>query len=101
MAKKKNADVWAEAKKRCILKAVDIQVARELGMSPKSLIKSIPSKSQQWKAPVKVWVGKLYEDKFGRGIDNKPALTEDKREKQWTLLQRLRIFQMRSCRFNE
>jgi hypothetical protein len=51
MAKKKNADVWAEAKKRCILKAVDIQMAKELGMSPKSLIKSIPSKSQQWKAP--------------------------------------------------
>jgi hypothetical protein len=81
MAKKKNADAWAEAKKRCRLNAADIQMAKELGMSPKSLVKNIPSKNQQWKAPVKVWVRELYEEKFGRTIDNKPAGTEDKREK--------------------
>jgi hypothetical protein len=27
------------------------------------------------------WVGKLYEDKFGRVIDNKPTLTEEKKGK--------------------
>jgi hypothetical protein len=80
MAKKKNSDAWAEAKKRCRLNAADIQMAKELGMSPKSLIKNIPSKSQQWKAPVKVWIKELYEDKFGRSIDNKPkrALQSEK-----------------------
>ena len=30
-------------------------------MNPRSLIKNIPSKSQQWKAPVKYWVRELYE----------------------------------------
>jgi hypothetical protein len=75
MAKKKNSDPWAEAKKRCRLNVADIQMAKELGMSPKSLIKNIPSKSQQWKAPVKVWVRELYEDKFGRTIDIKPVRT--------------------------
>lgn len=29
-------------------------------MNPRSLIKNIPSKSQQWKAPVKYWIRDLY-----------------------------------------
>lgn len=34
-------------------------------MSPHSLIKNIPSPSQQWKAPVQEWVRDLYRRKFG------------------------------------
>lgn len=30
-------------------------------MNPRSLIKNIPSKSQQWKAPVKLWIRDMYE----------------------------------------
>ncbi|QKY71694.1 hypothetical protein Len3610_11295 [Lentibacillus sp. CBA3610] len=60
----KNA-TWAEAKKRCRLNQADIQMAKELGMKPKSLIKNIPSPKQQWKAPVKVWIRELYAEKFG------------------------------------
>ncbi|QQK75261.1 hypothetical protein HUG15_06435 [Salicibibacter cibarius] len=67
MGKKKNA-TWAEAKKRCRLNQADIQMAKELGMTPKSLLKNIPSPSQQWKAPVKVWVRDLYEKKFGKQL---------------------------------
>jgi hypothetical protein len=66
MAKKKNADAWAEAKKRCRLNEADIRMAKELGMSPKSLIRNIPSPQQQWKAPVKDWVREIYEEKFGK-----------------------------------
>lgn len=40
-------------------------MAKELGMTPKSLLKNIPSPSQQWKSPVKVWVRQLHEKKFG------------------------------------
>ncbi|QQK80098.1 hypothetical protein HUG20_09480 [Salicibibacter cibi] len=69
MGKKKNA-TWAEAKKRCRLNQADIQMAKELGMKPKSLIKNIPAPSQQWKAPVKVWVRELYEEKFGELIES-------------------------------
>jgi hypothetical protein len=56
---------WAEAKKRCGLNQDDIAKAKALGLSPKSLIKNIPSPSQKWKQPVKLWVRELYERKFG------------------------------------
>src|SRR5947209_5047847 len=58
-------DAWADAKRRCRLNDEDVRMAKELGFKPKSLIKNIPSPSQQWKAPVKVWVRDLYEKKIG------------------------------------
>lgn len=58
---------WAEAKKRCRLNQDDIQMAKELGMTPKSLLKNIPSPTQQWKAPVKVWIRDLYDKKILEG----------------------------------
>jgi hypothetical protein len=39
-------------------------MAKELGMTPKSLLKNIPNKSQQWKAPVRDWVRDLYDKRF-------------------------------------
>lgn len=65
MAKRKNSDAWIEARKRCLLNETDIQMAKELGMTPKSIMKNIPAPSQKWKAPVKVFIRKLYEEKFG------------------------------------
>lgn len=59
--KKKRDEDWAEAKRRCQLNQDDIRKAKELGLNPRKLIKNIPSKSQQWKAPVKYWVRDLYE----------------------------------------
>jgi hypothetical protein len=62
--KHRNPD-WAQAKARCGLTDDDIRMAKELGMAPHSLIKNIPSRSQQWKAPVKEWVRDLHLRKFG------------------------------------
>jgi len=56
---------WAEAKRRCRLSDDDIRKAKELGIGPRSLIKNIPSPSQQWKAPVNEWVRGLHARKFG------------------------------------
>lgn len=42
-------------------------MAKELGMTPKSLLKNIPSPTQQWKAPVKVWIRDLYDKKILEG----------------------------------
>src|SRR5947209_3151534 len=76
MANKQKDDAWAEAKRLCRLSADDIAKAKALGMSPKSLIKNIPSKSQQWKAPVRDWVRDLYEEKFGdRPVRTPPIAT--------------------------
>ncbi|WP_275669635.1 hypothetical protein [Metabacillus litoralis] len=39
MPTRKNDATWAEAKKRCWLNQNDIQMAKELGMSPKRLLR--------------------------------------------------------------
>ncbi|PEL14308.1 hypothetical protein [Bacillus sp. AFS017336] len=77
MATKKNILGWEEAKKRCRLNATDIQMAKELGMTPKSLIKNIPTPNQQWKAPVKVWIRDLYEKKFDKVLTNYPVHSKE------------------------
>ena len=57
---KKN-ERWREAKDRCRLSAETVKMAKEMGLNPLSLIKNIPSKSQQWKAPIEEWVREMYE----------------------------------------
>ena len=52
-------ELWAECKKKCRLNMEDIALAKKLGLNPRSLIKNIPSRSQQWKAPVKVWLREI------------------------------------------
>lgn len=52
---------WAKAKRLCRLNQEEIRMAKELGIRPRSLMKNRPSKDQQWKAPVKVWIRDLYE----------------------------------------
>lgn len=54
-------ELWMEAKKKCRLNEEDIKIAKEMGLNPKSLIKNIPNKSEQWKAPVKEWLHDMYD----------------------------------------
>jgi hypothetical protein len=58
-------DDWREVKSRCRLNDEDVAMAKELGFQPKALLRSIPSPSQPWKAPVKEWVRSLYAEKIG------------------------------------
>jgi hypothetical protein len=44
---RQNDDAWAEAQRRCGLSDEEVRMAKELGFKPKSLIKNIPSPSQQ------------------------------------------------------
>ena len=53
--------LWIEAKSRCCLNKEDVRIAKEMGLNPRSLIKNIPSKTQQWKSPVKVWIHEMYQ----------------------------------------
>ncbi len=55
--------LWKEAKLRCRLNEDDIRKAKEMGLNPKSLIKNIPSKQQQWKMPVKEWLRDMWDDR--------------------------------------
>ena len=60
--------LWLEAKKKCRLNNDDIKIAKELGLNPKSLIKNIPNKSEQWKAPVSVWLREMYEKRQEKSL---------------------------------
>lgn len=55
---------WAEAKQLCRLNMDDIRKAKELGLKPQALIRNVPSPSQKWKAPVKIWIQELYEKRI-------------------------------------
>lgn len=69
--KSKRDTEWAKAKRVCRLNAETVRMAKELGMSPRSLMKNVPSKSQRWKAPVHVWVRELYAARRGEGAHKK------------------------------
>ena len=54
-------ELWKKAKAKCRLNNEDIERAKRLGINPKSLMKNVPSPSQQWKAPVSVWLREIEE----------------------------------------
>lgn len=65
--------LWAEAKRRCRLSDEVLRMAKELGLSPRSLIKNIPSSSEPWKAPVQDWVRDICEKRHGGGTRRQPC----------------------------
>ena len=77
MATNKKDSEWEEAKKKCKLNAEILMMAKEMGLNPRSLIKNIPNKSEQWKAPVSVWIQDMYEERQAKS-SKKRALKEQK-----------------------
>ncbi|MCK5768517.1 MAG: hypothetical protein KAH35_09130 [Candidatus Atribacteria bacterium] len=71
----KKQDQWAEAKKKCRLNEETIRLAKEMGLNPISLIKNIP-KSQQWKAPVHVWIREMYQKRQKKALRKKALKKE-------------------------
>jgi len=68
MNKSEKDKLWAEAKSRCRLSAEALNMAKEMGLNPKSLIKNIPSPSQRWKDPVEEWIRSMYEDRKEKSL---------------------------------
>jgi hypothetical protein len=70
MAKKKKLpkkyQVWIDARKRFRLSDAHIQMARELGMNPKKFGKIANHKQEPWKAPLPVFIERLYFKRFGK-----------------------------------
>jgi len=56
LQKSDQQQLWAEAQRRCRLSDEAMQMAKAMGLSPRSLIKNIPSPKEPWKAPVEDWV---------------------------------------------
>ena len=63
--------LWDEAKHCCRLSAEDIRMAKEMGLSPRSLIKNIPNKPQPWKLPVRDWIQDMYEKRQAKAARRK------------------------------
>jgi len=68
---------WKKVKKLCRLNEEDIRIAREMGLNPKSLIKNIPGKDQQWKEPVRQWLWSIWEDRQEKARRKQAALEEE------------------------
>ncbi|MBZ9687436.1 hypothetical protein G9F72_013985 [Clostridium estertheticum] len=77
MATNKKEVEWADVKKKCKLNSETLRQAKEMGLNPRSLIKNIPNKSEQWKAPVSVWIQDMYEERQAKA-NKKKALKEEK-----------------------
>lgn len=66
----KELQPWIEAKKRHRLSQMHIQMARELGMNPKSFGKFDNHKQEPWKAPLPDFIENLYMKRFGKEVPN-------------------------------
>ena len=71
---------WTKAKNVCRLNVEDIRMAKALGMSPRGLMKNIPSSTQRWKLPVKYWIRELYEKRFGHNTELAPKSSQPRSE---------------------
>ena len=85
MKRASDAD-WAEARRLCRLSASDVRMAKELGMSPRTLIRNRPSHHRRWKAPVHVWVRDLYRERQEKARARAgPAHRDEAGEDEWDL----------------
>ncbi len=69
MAKRKlsqNLQDWIEARKRHHLSHAHVQMARELGMNPRTLGKLDNRDQEPWKAPLPQFIEHLYFKRFGK-----------------------------------
>jgi hypothetical protein len=57
---------WIEARRRFRLTHEQVQMARELGMNPKTLGKIANPEQERWKAPLPLFIEELYLRRFGR-----------------------------------
>jgi hypothetical protein len=65
MAKNKKKATWDDVQRQCGLDADTVRMARELGMSPRTVIANYAStRQEQWKAPTAEWIQKLYQKRF-------------------------------------
>ena len=57
---------WVDARKRFHLSHAQIQMARELGMNPKKFGSLANHKQESWKAPLPIFIERLYLKQFGK-----------------------------------
>ena len=81
MTKKKVPDklqIWIDARKKYHLSHAQIQMARELGMNPKSFGKLANHRQEKWKLPMPQFIEELYSKRFRKAKPEQVTSIEDK-----------------------
>jgi hypothetical protein len=68
---------WINARKRYHLSHANIQMAREVCMNPKKLGKIANHKQEPWKAPLPVFIERIYFKSFGKTWPDKVKSVEE------------------------
>jgi len=69
---------WIEARKRFHLSHAQVQMARELGMNPRKLGGLANHKQEPWKAPLPVFIERIYQKRFGKSQPDRVISIEDR-----------------------
>ena len=67
-ATKSKLQPWVEEQRRHHLTAVQVQMARELGLNPKKFGKLANHRQEPWKAPLLQFIEQLYAKRFKRSL---------------------------------
>ena len=73
---------WITARTRHRLSHAHVQMARELGMNPKSLGSLDNHRQEPWKAPLAQFIEQLYEKRFGRARPEVVLSIEERAKQQ-------------------
>lgn len=69
---------WVEARRRFHLSHAHVQMARELGMNPRKLGHLANHDQEPWKAPLPVFIQKLYQRRFGKAQPDRVVSIEER-----------------------
>ena len=69
---------WIDARKRFHLSHAHVQMARELGMNPRKLGGLANDRQEPWKAPLPIFIERIYQKRFGKAKPDRVLSIEDR-----------------------
>jgi hypothetical protein len=69
---------WIDARKRFHLSHAHVQMARELGMNPRKLGRLANNDQEPWKAPLPIFIERIYQKRFGKARPDRIVSIEDR-----------------------
>ena len=69
---------WIDARKRFHLSHAHVQMARELGMNPRKLGSLANHDQEPWKAPLPIFIERIYQRHFGKAKPDRVLSIEDR-----------------------
>ena len=69
---------WIDSRKRFHLSHAHVHMARELGMNPRKLGSLANNDHEPWKAPLPIFIERLYQKRFGKAQPDRVLSIEDR-----------------------